>query len=74
MARGSKEFWIAMKVRVDERRCTGHGVCEAIDPEIFEVSDDGVVRINTADVAGAQLTNAEMAVAQCPSQALTLEP
>jgi ferredoxin len=31
----------AVKIRVDEDRCTGHGICESRLPAVFEVGSDG---------------------------------
>jgi ferredoxin len=58
-----------MHIHIDERTCTGHGICEVIAPHLFEVGDDGVAHLvgtpNDADV-GALLD----AVDQCPARAL----
>jgi ferredoxin len=62
-----------MKINVDTDRCTGHGVCESIEPEVFEVGDDGVVHLLTTDLTEAMRPNLESAVAECPTQALSLE-
>ena len=32
-----------MRVEVDLDKCTGHGICESIADDVFEVQDDGVV-------------------------------
>ncbi len=29
-------------------RCTGHGICESIADDVFEVQDDGTARSRTA--------------------------
>ena len=34
-----------MRVEVDLDRCTGHGICESIAEDVFEVADDGIVHI-----------------------------
>jgi ferredoxin len=62
-----------MKIHVDTDRCTGHGVCESISPEVFEVGDDGIVRLLTEDLTESQRPDLESAVAECPTQALRLE-
>jgi ferredoxin len=63
----------AMKIHVDTDKCTGHGVCESIAPEVFEVGDDGVVHLLTTDLTEAMRADLESAVAECPTQALSLE-
>jgi ferredoxin len=62
-----------MKINVDTDRCTGHGVCESLAPEIFEVGDDGIVHLLTTDLSEHQRPSLESAVAECPTQALRLE-
>jgi ferredoxin len=32
-----------MRVEVDLEKCTGHGICESIADDVFEVQDDGLV-------------------------------
>ena len=62
-----------MKLHVDTDRCSGHGVCESLMPEVFEVGDDGIVHLLTDDFGEEQRTGLEEAVAECPTQALRLE-
>jgi ferredoxin len=62
-----------MKIHVDTDRCTGHGVCESLVPEVFEVGDEGVVQLLTDDLTGIERSDLELAVAECPTQALRLE-
>jgi ferredoxin len=61
-------------VRVDEKRCEGHGRCYAIAPELFQPDDlgnghetgDGLVPPDLAD-------KAHSAVANCPERAISIE-
>jgi ferredoxin len=62
-----------MNIHVDTDRCTGHGVCESLLPEVFEVGDDGVVHLLITDLSAIQRGDLEEAVAECPTQALRLE-
>jgi ferredoxin len=62
-----------MNIHVDTDRCTGHGVCESLLPEVFEVGDEGVVHLLTEDLTGVARADLESAVAECPTQALRLE-
>ncbi|KUM81747.1 ferredoxin [Streptomyces griseorubiginosus] len=34
-----------MSIELIPGRCEGHGVCEAIAPEVFQVDDDGMVHL-----------------------------
>lgn len=63
----------AMRINVDTDRCTGHGVCESIADDIFEVGDDGIVHLLVEDIAADRGVDLESAVAECPTQALSLE-
>jgi ferredoxin len=63
----------AMKIHVDTDKCTGHGVCESINPEVFEVGEDGIVHLLTEDLIENLRDDLESAVAECPTQALSLE-
>ena len=38
-----------MRVEVDLDKCTGHGICESIAEDVFEVQDDGTVHIDEND-------------------------
>ncbi len=41
-----------MRVEVDLDKCTGHGICESIAEDVFEVQDDGIVLIRDGERAG----------------------
>lgn len=58
------------RVLVDRERCVGSGTCEALAPELFEVRDDGVVKL-LGPVPG---DDAEVrdAVSACPTGALSI--
>ncbi|HLS76363.1 MAG TPA: ferredoxin [Nocardia sp.] len=61
-----------MKLIADRNRCEGHGMCEALAPDLFRVDDDGIVTIATDAVAEADRDLVELAVDSCPVQALSL--
>jgi ferredoxin len=61
-----------MKVAVDLAKCTGHGICESIAEEVFEVQDDGTVVIHDADRPEDDRGRMQQAVTQCPAAALRL--
>ena len=61
-----------MRVEVDLAKCTGHGVCESIAGDVFEVRDDGGVAIHGADRPESDRTRMGKAVTQCPAAALRL--
>ena len=61
-----------MKVGVDLAKCTGHGICESIAEEVFEVQDDGSVVIHDAERPESDRDRMKQAVTQCPAAALRL--
>lgn len=63
---------LTMRINVDTDRCTGHGVCESVAADIFEVSDDGLVQLLIESPAEDRRTEVEEAVAECPTQALSI--
>lgn len=62
-----------MKFRVDAQKCTGHGICEEISPESFEVGDDGIARTLRNDVTGELEREVRAAAAQCPARAILVD-
>ena len=62
-----------MKVVVDEDRCGGHGLCEAIAPEYFEVQSNGLSKVLRDDIDADDMVDVEDAVASCPTEALRIE-
>ena len=61
-----------MRVEVDLAKCTGHGICESIAEEVFEVQDDGTVVIHDAPRPESDRDRMQRAVTQGPAAALTL--
>lgn len=61
-----------MKIAADSTRCEGHGMCEALLPDIFRVDDEGSVTVLTDQVADADLDDVRLAVDSCPVAALRL--
>lgn len=60
------------RVEVDLGKCTGHGICESIAEDVFEVQDDGSVVIHDAVRPDGDLDRMRQAVTQCPAAALRL--
>lgn len=61
-----------MRVEVDLDKCTGHGICEAIAEDVFEVTDEGVVEIHGNQRPESDRERMQQAVTQCPAAALRL--
>ena len=62
-----------MRIVVNRATCAGIGICEAIDPERFEVQADGKTHVLKEDLEDdAALEVARDAVARCPTQSLQI--
>ncbi len=61
-----------MKINVDLNRCTGHGFCEGLAEDIFEVGQDGVAHLLDETPGEDRRDVVEEAVAMCPTKALSL--
>jgi ferredoxin len=61
-----------MRVEVDLDKCTGHGICESIADDVFEVREDGSVEIHDGALPESDRDRIQRAVTQCPAAALRL--
>ena len=61
-----------MRLDVDVDKCTGHGICESIADDVFEVQDDGLLIIDHDKAAKSDRDLLQQAVIQCPAAALQL--
>ena len=61
-----------MRVEVDLDKCTGHGICESIAGDVFELQDDGSVTILDHERPESDRGRMQQAVTQCPAAALRL--
>lgn len=60
-----------MRVRVDNDRCVGHGMCRLACPEVFELSDeDGHAYVVDENVPPEFEEAVDQAVRGCPEQAI----
>ncbi|MFL6023172.1 MAG: ferredoxin [Marmoricola sp.] len=62
-----------MKIVVDRDLCDGHGMCEAMAHEFFELDDDDVLTILNDSPAEEDRSKVHAAVQACPALALTLQ-
>ncbi|MCU1365344.1 MAG: ferredoxin [Ilumatobacteraceae bacterium] len=60
-----------MIVNVDADRCRGHGICCALCPDVFELSDDGYATVRPGEVPVELESAVRDAVMQCPERAIT---
>ena len=61
-----------MKVSVDRDRCTGHGRCYMLAPDVYGADDEGYCVIPDERVTDAQREVARRAALNCPEDAITI--
>lgn len=61
-----------MRVEVDLTKCAGHGICESIAQDVFEVQDAGTVLVHLSERPESGRERMNQAVTQCPTAALRL--
>ncbi|MCG5433972.1 ferredoxin [Mycobacterium sp. MYCO198283] len=61
-----------MRASVDDDRCRGHGICVAVCPEIFTLTDDGYAVAADGDVPESLQASAVEAAEACPEHAITV--
>jgi ferredoxin len=61
-----------MHIEVDQAKCTGHGICESVAEDVFEVQDDGTVCLTAPQRPETDRERMQQAVTQCPAAALRL--
>ena len=65
---------MSMVLSVDETRCTGHGRCYTVAPNLLSDDEEGFVTLrgNSMEITDDQLRDANEAVRACPEQAIPL--
>jgi ferredoxin len=61
-----------VKLRVDAARCTGHGRCYELAPELFDEDAEGHCIVRVERVPGALEAKARAGEANCPERAIEL--
>jgi ferredoxin len=64
-----------VKIVIDTERCTGHGRCYSLVPELFDSDDQGhsLLVAPGADIPADQQRRAQVAVDNCPEDCISLE-
>ena len=62
-----------MRIVVDWDACQCHAVCTAAAPEVFEITDDGLLEVKIENPGEELRGKVEQAVAVCPTQAIAVE-
>jgi ferredoxin len=61
-----------MRVKIDDERCRGHGVCCTLCPQVFELTDDGYAVVVVSEVPAELQGDVRTAVDQCPEHAISI--
>jgi ferredoxin len=62
-----------MRIGVDRDLCDGHGMCEAMAHEYFELDDDDVMPLLDEAPPESERAKVHAAVQACPALALSLQ-
>ncbi len=60
-----------MKVKVDKNLCIGCGACQAIEPSVFELEDDGLAKAIDEEIKEDIKENVIDALEGCPTSAIS---
>jgi ferredoxin len=62
-----------MKIHVIEEKCQGHNRCFVVAPDLFELDDYGYAHeVNQGEVPPDQQEKAQLAIANCPENAIVV--
>ena len=61
-----------MKARIDFERCSGHGRCYVLCPEVFAEDDDGYPILSPLPIAEGLADRVRRAADNCPEAAITI--
>lgn len=62
-----------MRIVLDRDKCDGHGMCEAMAPEYFELDDDDRLTVLAESPPASEHATVHAAVQACPALALSLQ-
>ena len=62
------------RILLDTERCTGHGRCYTLAPDVFDADEVGHCVVLVEDVAGDLEAAAKTGEQNCPENAITLSP
>lgn len=60
-----------MKVQVDKNLCIGCGFCQATEPSVFEIEDDGLAKAIDTEISDSVKENVMDAIEGCPTSAIS---
>jgi ferredoxin len=62
-----------VKIVLDADRCTGHGRCYSLAPELFDCDEEGHSVVIAPEVPAGLEAQARVAVDNCPEGCISLE-
>jgi ferredoxin len=62
-----------VKVRVDARKCVGHGRCYVLAPDVFEDDERGHCLVRHEVIRPALAAQAKLGEENCPEDAISVE-
>ncbi len=62
-----------MRITLDRERCTGHGRCYIVAPDVFSADDDGYGVLRTEIVPEGSEAAARRGAANCPEDAISID-
>jgi ferredoxin len=60
------------RLTIYRERCSGHGRCYVLEPELFGSDDDGYGQVLAGEVPDERVPAAQCAVDSCPEHAISL--
>lgn len=64
---------MSFRVSVDRGLCRGHGQCELVAPEVFEIDDENIAIVLADSFDDRLLASAEDGQLRCPEAAIFIE-
>ncbi|MGH3912708.1 MAG: ferredoxin [Pseudonocardiaceae bacterium] len=61
-----------MRVEVDPTICEGHGECNAVAPQVYDLDEGGYCLIHNPEVPLDSQSAAELGAMACPVHAITV--
>jgi ferredoxin len=61
-----------MRIEIDPERCTGHGRCYSLAPDVFDADENGFSVVKESVVNGELCLAARRGADACPERAITL--
>lgn len=62
-----------MRIVVDFDLCQSHGLCMEAAPEVFEITDDGLLDVKLETPEESLRVKVERAVRECPTGAISIQ-